>query len=150
MSETSFDGEVRIAIASFIRGRGRVPTIADVAASLARPASDVESSFARMAEAHVFVPRHGSKEIHSYNPFCAEQTDFRVRSGGREWWAMCGWDALGIPAALGESGTVESTCADCRADLRIEVDGRSLRAPDGVVLLVGVPAREFWKDIYFT
>ena len=146
----ALEREVRIAIASAIRAEGRVPTIDEVSRSLSTPRADVEASFVRMADAHVFVPRHGSAEIHSYNPFCAERTDFRVRSAGREWWAMCGWDALGIPAALGDSGIVESTCVDCAADLRIEVEAGAARGPEGVVLLVGVPARQFWKDIYFT
>jgi hypothetical protein len=105
-----------------------------------------------MIDGHVFIPRAGSHEIHAYNPFCAVATDFRVRAGGRDWWAICGWDALGVPPALGVHGEVMTDCGDqCGERLRITVGrGGDAYADDGAVLHVGVPARAFWEDIYFT
>jgi hypothetical protein len=150
-SDEEFDRRVRQAIAASIRRRGGVPTIALVARDLATDDAAVRASFDRMIAAHVFVAKHGSSEIHAYNPFCSERTDFRVRSDGREWWAMCGWDALGIPAALGAAGTVESSCADCGERIIVDVDRDGTpSAVAGVVLHVGVQAIDFWKDIYLT
>jgi hypothetical protein len=148
--DAAFDARVRGAIVASIRDRGVIPTIAAAAAALQAPVADVDASFGRMAAAHEFIPRRGSNEIHAYDPFCAEATEFRVRSAGREWWAICGWDALGIPSALGEPGVIESSCPDCGSPLSIEVQGGIARAKEQIVLLVGVRAREFWKDIYFT
>jgi hypothetical protein len=125
--------------------------VADVAAELGRQAFAIDASFARLAEGRVFIARKGSHEIYAYNPFCADRTDFRVRSGGREWWAICGWDALGIAPALGTTGTVDAPCGDCREPIHIDVGpAGDATSPSGAVLQVGVPAREFWKDIYFT
>lgn len=149
--DAAFDGGVREAIARSIRQRGAVPAIAQVASDLGGDEAAVRASFDRMIAVHVFIPKRGSSEIYAYDPFCAERTDFRVWSDGREWWALCGWDALGIPAALGVAGSVESSCADCGEPISVDVgrDGTA-SSSSGAVLNVGVPARDFWKDIYFT
>lgn len=151
MAEEAFDRRVRSAIAASIRRRGAIPTIAQVAVDLADHENSVHASFDRMIAGHVFIPQRGSSEIYAYDPFCAEPTDFRVRSDGRSWWSICGWDALGIPAALGVAGTVESSCADCGDRIVIDVDrDGTASAANPVVLHVGVRAIDFWKDIYFT
>ena len=149
--DAEFDARVRDAIASSIRSRGAVPTIAQVSADLREREDVVRASFDRMIAAHVFIAKRGSSEILSYNPFAAEPTDFRVRSAGREWWALCGWDALGVPAALRAAGTIESSCSDCGEPIRIDVraDGTATTTSD-VVLRIGVRAIDFWKDIYVT
>lgn len=150
MSEGS-DQRVKEAIAMSIRSRGLIPTIAQVASDLGTTEDEVDASFERLAAAHVFIPQRGSREIYAYNPFCAGPTDFQVDAGGRTFWAICGWDALGIPAALGIAGEIRTACPDCREPLTVSVseNGRA-RSATPVVFRVDVPAREFWADIYFT
>ena len=151
MPEADLDREVRIAIARSIKTRGKVPTIAAVAADMGLDVATVDASFARLIEGRVFIPRKDSREIYAYNPFCVEPTDFFVTAAGRVWFGICAWDALGIPAALGESGVVETHCADCGESLVVEVDADGgTEVQTWTVMQVGVPARDFWKDIYFT
>ena len=151
MTDADFDREVRIAIARSIKTSGRIPTIAGIAADMKKDVAAVDESFARMIDGHVFIPRKDSHEIFTYNPFCAEPTDFFVTAGGRIWFGICAWDALGIPAALGEAGVVETHCADCNESLIVEVDANgATELQTWTVMQVGVPARDFWKDIYFT
>ena len=151
MSDEQFDRDVRRAIAEGIRRRGAIPTIARVAADMATDEAAVKASFDRMIAAHVFIPKKGSSEIYAYDPFCAEKTEFRVRADGRAWWAICGWDALGVPASLGVAGTVETACADCGERVVVDVDRDGIAtSATGAVLHVGVRAKDFWNDIYFT
>lgn len=151
MLEADLDREVRIAIARSIKTRGRIPTIAAVAADISKDVATVDASFARMIEGRVFVPKKGSHEIYAYDPFCVGPTDFFVTVGDRVWFAICAWDALGIPAALGEAGVVETHCADCGEELVVEVDADGgTEVQTWTVLQVGVRPRDFWKDIYFT
>lgn len=147
---SELDRRVRTAIARAIRDEGRIPRIADVALALGMDEGAVDASFVRMIESHVFIPERGSHEILAYDPFCVGPTDFAVSAGGRTWWGICGWDALGIAPALGTSGTLTAPCADgCGETIRIEVGPRGTASGEAV-LHVGVPARAFWEDIYFT
>ena len=63
MTDAEFDREVRIAITRSIKTRGRVPTIAAVAADMKQDIAAVDASFARMIDGHVFIPRKDSHEI---------------------------------------------------------------------------------------
>jgi len=151
MSDAEGDREVRIALARSIKTRGLIPRIADVAADIGKDAATVDASFARLIEGRVFIPRKDSHEIYAYDPFCVGPTDFFVTAAGRVWFGICAWDALGIPAALGEPGVIETHCGDCGESLVVEVDadgGTELQT--WTVLQVGVRPRDFWKDIYFT
>jgi len=151
MLEADLDREVRIAIARSIKTRGRIPTIAAVAADIGRDLATVDASFARMIDGHVFIPQKGSHEIYAYDPFCVGPTDFFVTSGDRVWFAICAWDALGIPAALGHAGLVETHCADCGEELVVDVDADGgTEMQTWTVMQVGVPPRDFWRDIHFT
>lgn len=149
--EAALDTDVRVSIADAIRQRGAIPSIAEVSRELGRDLAVVDASFARLIERHVFTPRQGSHEIYAFHPFCVGPTEFRVQADKREWLAICGWDALGIAPALGTTGAVDTSCGDCGEPIHIDVgrEGQAT-APSDAVLLVGVPARDFWKDIYFT
>jgi hypothetical protein len=151
MADAELDREVRIAIARSIRTRGKIPTIAAVATDMRMDAATVDASFVRMIEGHVFIPKKDSHEIYAYDPFCVGPTDFFVTAAGRVWFGICAWDALGIPAALGEAGVIETHCPDCNEPVVVEVDANgATELQTWTVMQVGVPARDFWKDIYFT
>lgn len=144
------DRDVRAVIARSLREQGVIPTIAQAATLMRADARAIELAFVRLAKAHVFIPRRGSHDIYAYNPFCSEPTDFSVRAAGRDWSAICGWDALGIPAALGTPGTVRTPCGDrCGETIAIEV-GLGGVATGEAVFHSGVPSRHGWDDIYFT
>lgn len=151
MTDAEGDREVRTAIARSIKTRGKIPTIAAVAADMGRDIATVDASFARMIEGHIFIPKKDSHEIYAYDPFCVGPTDFFVTAAGRVWFGICAWDALGIPAALGEPGVVETHCGDCGESIVVEVDADGATdVQTWTVVQIGVPARDFWKDIYFT
>ena len=142
---------MRVTIAECIRERGAVPSLSEVAARVAAPEPDVAVSFGRLAAARTMILRPGSTEILSFNPFAAGETDFRVRAGGRDWSALCAWDALGVAAALDADGVVLGHCADvCGVPLEVRLAGDAIGALDGVVMQFALPAREWWKDIVFT
>ena len=144
------DRTVRLAIAERLLAQGTLPAVADVRAATGLAAADVDASFARLRDGHVYIPQPDGREIYAYNPFCVGPTDFRVHAARRDWWAICGWDALGIPAALGSPGTIRAACGDgCGEELVVEVDAAGT-ARGEVVFGSGVPIREAWDDIRFT
>ena len=147
----TFDRDVRLTIAECIRDRGAVPSLAEVAARVAAPEPEVVASFERLGAARAMILRPGTTEILSFNPFASRPTDFRIRAGGRDWSALCAWDAFGVVAALRTDGVVLGRCADiCGVPLEVRLAGDAIGALDGVVMQFGLPAREWWKDIVFT
>ena len=148
---SAFDRDVRIMIAECIRERGAVPSLAEVAERVVASTADVADSFGRLAAARVMILRPATTEILSFNPFAAGPTDFRVRCGGREWSALCAWDAFGVAAALKADGLVLGRCADaCGVPLEVRLAGDAVGALDGVLMQFALPARDWWKDIVFT
>jgi hypothetical protein len=91
-----------------------------------------------------------SGEVWMCGPFSAVPTRFRVHGPSATWWANCAWDMLGIPASLGVSARVETSCACCDEPATIEVDAeRGPLGGEGLVHIL-VPARQWYDDIGFT
>ncbi|HXY81878.1 MAG TPA: organomercurial lyase [Gaiellaceae bacterium] len=88
-------------------------------------------------------------EIRMANPFSAVPTAYRVRAGGRWWYANCAWDAFGVFSALGVDGRVESSCPDCGEPYTVEVTGGRIDRPD-LLFHCLVPAAHWWDDIVVT
>ena len=83
------------------------------------------------------------------NPFSAVPTAYRVRAGGRWWYANYAWDAFGVFSALGVDGRVESSCPDCGEPYTVEVTGGRIDRPD-LLFHCLVPAAHWWDDIVVT
>jgi hypothetical protein len=125
---------------------GRAPTLAELSEELG---DDAEPALRRLHDAHALVLEPDGPEILMANPFSAVPTPYRVEADGRSWYANCGWDAFGIPAALHVEGHVSSSCPHCGTAIEIDVgDGSPI--PDEYVFHVVVPAAHWWDDIVFT
>jgi hypothetical protein len=135
--------------ASFVR-TGNAPRAAETAESLGLAPHEVEHAFRRLHDAHALVLRPGTTEIRMLNPFSAIETPHRVHADGRDWYANCAWDALGIPAALDADAVVESECPDCGESLELEVHAGELVHGAHLRVHFVVPARHWWDDIGFT
>lgn len=74
-------------------------------------------------------------------PFSADPTPFLVRlEDGRERYACCAIDALGVAAMLEAPALIRSRCHHCGEPLEFEAGAAGPRGGDGVVVWVG--ARE--------
>ena len=50
----------------------------------------------------------------------------RLTMRGRRFWTWCAIDAVGIPAGLDEHAVVETTCHECGAEVRLELQGAAV------------------------
>ncbi|MBA2768478.1 MAG: hypothetical protein H0U35_04990 [Sporichthyaceae bacterium] len=128
---------------------GRAPSAGEVSAATTSTPSEVLDGWQRLHLEHALVLNRSGSEIRMANPFSAVPTAYRVRTGGRWWYANCAWDAFGICAALHSDGRIEASCPDCGDPLAVTVrDGR----PDVTSLVFHclVPAAQWWEDIVFT
>jgi hypothetical protein len=112
-------------------------------------ADAVVAGWRELHEAHALVLNPGTDELRMLNPFSVVPTAYRVRAGGRWWYANCAWDAFGICAALRADGRIETSCPDCGEPLAVEVRGQR-PDPGDLLFHVLVPARRWWDDIVFT
>jgi hypothetical protein len=145
----ALDRAVRLQVFGQAAATARVPQAAEIAEALGRTGAEVEASLLRLAAGRVLILAPNGTTIWAPNPFCAVPSDTRVEARGRTYWAICIWDALGIPAALHADATVRAGCGDCGDELVLEVrDGRLARA-EGVVHF-GVPAMRWWENIGHT
>ncbi|MQB01677.1 MAG: hypothetical protein GEU78_15540 [Actinobacteria bacterium] len=95
--------------------------------------ASVEDSLRRLAEGHVLVLAPGTPYIWMANPLSALPTPFVAVTGRRSWFGNCIWDALGIVAMFGGTGTVSTWCPDCHERLAVSVEDNSLSSGEGVV-----------------
>jgi hypothetical protein len=127
---------------------GRAPSAADVAAAVGMTVGAVAAGWRRLHDAHALVLDQ-TGAIAMLNPFSARPTPFIVEAAGRSWYGNCGWDALGIGAALRVDSEIHTTCADCSEPITIQV--RGARPLDtSPVFHVLVPAVGWWDNIGFT
>ena len=145
----AFDRDVRLFAYRHFLEQGVPPTVAQTAAALGSSPEEAEAAFRRLEAARVLVLAPGTLNIWMANPLSAFPTPFRVATARGSWWGTCIWDALGIPAMLGEDATVSTSCADCSEPLELRVAGGALEAAEGVAHFA-VPAWRWWDNIGYT
>lgn len=95
----------------------------------------------------------GTERILMAWPFSAIATPFRVRAGGRDYFANCSWDAIAFHSTLGEADVeVDSFCHHCARPIRIElVGGRATRVePSTTIVYLALRPPDWWTDIINT
>lgn len=147
--EGQFDNRVRLAIYDHFVATGRAPVAAEIASEVDALPHEVEDAYRRLADAHVLVLAPGTPYIWMANPFSALPTPFVVTARGRDWWANCIWDALGILAMFGTDGIVKTSCPDCADPIELEVRAGELVSVDDETVHFSVPAANWWDDIGF-
>lgn len=112
------------------------------------PPALAADELAALDAAHAVV-LDAESAIEFANPFAVGPTPFRVGAGGRDYYGICVWDALGILAVLHADGSVETDCPDCGDTIVVRVQNGLLAATDAVVHFL-VPAAHWFEDLRFT
>jgi Alkylmercury lyase len=149
VTSESTDRDVRLFVYERFVADGRPPSVDDVADGLGLAPADVQASFARLEDGHVLVFAPGTRNIWMANPLSAFPTPFRVETPRGAHWGPCVWDAFGIVAMLGGSGSVQTSCADCGDAMELRVVDGVLEPVEGVAHFA-VPARHWWDNIGYT
>lgn len=91
-----------------------------------RDPDEIREAVARLDQKDLILARNG-KVVLAY-PFAGTPTTFRVvLPDGRERYAVCAIDALGVPPMVGQPVTIRSSCHHCGDPIEIRV------RPDGPV-----------------
>jgi hypothetical protein len=143
------DSRVKVAVYRHFAETGCRPSPGDVAGRVGSDVEAVLGAYGRLRAQRVLVLEPDGASIRMAPPFSGIPTPHVVEAGGRRYFANCAWDALGVPAALHEPGTVHSRCGQSGEPLRLEVD---LQGPEPSEWLFHclVPAAKWWNDIVLT
>ena len=141
--------DVRIHVFREAATTARVPQAPDISRALGRSEADVRAALHELAIAKVLILAPNDGNIWAANPFCAVPSGFRVAAGGKHYWGICIWDALGIAASLGTDAVITAPCGDCGAGMTLEVRNGQLVRNEGVVHFA-IPAHHWWDNIGFT
>lgn len=144
-----FDVQVKLAIYRHIAETTQAPALAEVAADVGATEAEVQEAYQRLYRNRVLVLQPDGVSICMAPPFSGVETQHRVRVDGKEYFANCAWDALGVVAALHQPGEVLSRCEQTFEPIRFHVRDEG-PDPEPCVIHFAVPAALWWKDIVYT
>lgn len=115
--------------------RGEPARVSELPGALGLDPAAVTSAVDRLVELGVVVADPETGRVVGVRGLSVAETDHRLRLAGRQFYAFCAVDAVGIPAALRADARVESRCHHCRVLLTLEVSGGAVtKAPETVVI----------------
>ena len=144
-----FDLQVKLAVYRHFAGTGRRPSPREVAAHVGSEVEPVLGAYRRLRGQRLLVLEADGASLRMAPPFSGVPTQHVVMAGGVQYYANCAWDALGVPAALHQPGTIRSRCAQSGEPLGLEV-GLAGPEPSSWLFHCLVPAAKWWDDIVFT
>ena len=144
-----FDIQVKLAIYKHFAETGSGPSPDDVVERTDSDAGSVLAAYQRLRAQRVLVLEGDGSSIRMAPPFSGVPTQHTVVSAGIQYFANCAWDALGVPAALGQPASVYSRCEGSGEPLHLDV-GLFGPAPSDWLFHCLVPAANWWDDIVYT
>ena len=128
------------------------PVVEDLMRAFSIPRATVERILGELDAARHLALVRGTSRILMAWPFSAIATPYRMRRGGREYFANCAWDAIAFHAMLRDDVQVRSSCHHCAQPIEIDLSGgRAVRTvPLGAIVYLAIPAAHWWDDIITT
>jgi Alkylmercury lyase len=143
------DIQVKLAVYRHFAETGRRPEVEEVAEAIGSQVGDIVEAYTRLLAQRVLALEADGSSIRMAPPFSGVPTQHVVKAGGKEYFANCAWDALGVPSALHLPGEVYSRCEQSGEPLLLKV-GLDGPEPSKWLFHCHVPAARWWDDIVFT
>jgi hypothetical protein len=145
----AFDVMLRTAVYRHFAATGRSPAIEAMSEAVGATSEQVADGYRRLYAKRMLVPGSDFISIRMAPPFSGIPTQHRATVDGTEYFANCAWDAFGVVAALGGTGTVVSRCEQTLDPLLLHLRPDGPRSSQWLFHSV-VPAAKWWNDIVFT
>ncbi len=125
---------------------GRPVAAETLAAAVDRPARDVRDELKKLPS--FYIGYDESDRVIEWGGFGLDggNNDFTIR--GNRMWAWCAWDALFVPAIVGDPALVESDDPETGARVRMTVgpDGVQDVQPAGAMMTMAIPGMQAFPD----
>ena len=126
--------------------RARPISVADLAAQSGIAETRVEAALAALTGSGAAIVGAGGALV-ATGGLSVVPTQHRLRLTDREFFTWCGFDAVGIPAALDVDGLVHSPCGFCAALVQVVVIAGQLPVDESVMgWLPGGPCQDMQAD----
>ena len=99
---------------------GETPRATTLATKCRIPTVRIRQILRRLTALDLLLGNATGETVLAAYPFSATPTPHRVRLIGREVFALCAVDALGIPAMLQEGAGISSQCGHCESAVEIQ------------------------------
>ncbi len=149
MRTMDFDTHVKLTIYRHLAETGQRPSLEEVAERVSAEEQVVLDAYQRLRAQRVLALEADGRSIRMAPPFSGVPTQHVVQVGGKQYFANCAWDALGVIAALHLPGEVHSQCAQSGEPFRLHV-GPKGPEPSTWLFHCLVPASKWWDDIVLT
>lgn len=149
MAHESLLWQVRAFVYKHFADTTRPPAIGETARHVQIDPEEAGALYQELHKRHALFLEPDTLSIRMANPFSGVQTDFRVRSNGRTYYANCAWDMLGIPAALHSDAVIEAICTESDDVIKLEVRNGQVSASD-LRIHFPVPFVHWHDDLVFT
>ncbi len=143
------DTNIKLAIYRHFAETGRTPSTSETAERAGTELQSVLEAYRRLRQQRVLVLEADDTSIRMAPPFSGVPTQHVVEAGGKQYYANCAWDSLGVVAALHQPGIVHSRCEQSGEPLNLAI-GLEGPAPSTWLFHSLVPAAKWWDDIVFT
>jgi DNA-binding transcriptional MocR family regulator len=145
-----FDTTVKLRIYQTIAETTKAPSSGDLARMLGVSKEQVDDAYQRLHAKRLLVPEpHDASRIRMAPPFSGIPTSFRVEIEGKDYFANCIWDGLGVAAALQKDAIVNATDGYTNEPILLEVRNGAV-VPQECAVHFAVPAALWWKDVIYT
>ncbi len=152
MTDDHIVARVRLFIFERFMTDAQAPVVEELMTEFSLSRGEVTAVLDQLVQARHIALVPGSARILMAFPFSAVTTPFRVRAGGKDYFANCAWDAVAFHAMLDSEVAVESFCHHCAAPITIELrDGQATKVePDETLVYLALRPTEWWDDIVTT
>jgi hypothetical protein len=147
---TEQDWQIRLYLFNFLLEHARPPTVQETARQFGLPEADARLAYYHLDANHRIFLDPGTDAIRMLHPFSALPTPYLVTACGRQYWANCAWDALGIPAALHEDASVAAILPATGESIRFGVQQGQLVGEDIGVVHFPKPFHQWYDDLIDT
>jgi Alkylmercury lyase len=147
--DDTFDVTLRTVVYRHFATTGQSPMLDAMRETIGATSEQVRDGYRRLYAKRMLVPAGDFASIRMAPPFSGVPTQHRATVNGTEYFANCAWDAFGVVAALGGTGSVLSRCEHTLEPLTLHLTPDGPPA-SGWLFHCVVPASEWWNDIVFT
>jgi len=122
---------------------GKAPTIEELRLSLKKSANGIIHVLDKLEEKDLLLRKKGTQQIVTIYPLSLTPTKHQVvQEDGKNLFAMCAVDALGVPNMLNRNAKVISQCEWCKQKITIEIKNGQVATKSHPHILIWNPKRQ--------